>query len=598
MTAVGRVLGGRYQVGELVGQGGMATIYRATDVQLGREVAVKVLRGEYGFDGAFVARFQREARAAAQLNHPNIVSVFDYATDTVGPHIVMELVTGGDLAAVLRERGPLPPSAAARIGQQIADALDAAHARGIVHRDIKPSNVLLTSGGRVKVADFGIAQAFSDAQLTMTGVTMGSVHYFSPEQARGGLVTTASDVYSAGLVMYEMLTGQRPFTGDSAAAVAMARLTNEVPSPMAIRPDVPMPLDAIVRWALQPDPRARPTAPELSGALGRFLADPTGTSGYATSQWTAADQQPSGLYAPQPAEPEQQRSGTRGWFAALSALFVLVSAGVLVFLIITWGTGTQPATTPPVATDPAQAVATPFAMPPFEGMRWGRAQQLVRSAGLIPRRNERQTIEAPQGTVLAQRPAAGVPVLPGDTVTLTVAVPPETVVVPNVRGLTERRAADAIDGANLRRGATFRIFHETIQQGLVVRTAPRAGEEAARGTAVDLYLSRGPRPTGPTPTSRPTQPSTPAPETPERTPRPTPRLTPTGRPTTVTVGSYACLQLDTARSRIHSRGLAVGSIQPEGYQDTWVVEEQQPPAGAQVPAGTKVDLTLSETGTC
>jgi beta-lactam-binding protein with PASTA domain len=187
--------------------------------------------------------------------------------------------------------------------------------------------------------------------------------------------------------------------------------------------------------------------------------------------------------------------------------------------------------------------------------------------------------------VLAQRPGPGVAVLPGDTITLTVAIPPETVVVPNVRGLTERRAADAITGAGLRRGATFPVNHDTVQQGRVVRTAPRAGEEAARGTAVDLYLSRGPRPVEPTPTNRPNATST-------------PRPTPTGPPATVTVGSYACLQLDTARSRIHSRRLAVGSIQPEGYQDTWVVQGQQPPAGAQVPAGTEVDLTLSESGTC
>jgi serine/threonine-protein kinase len=599
MSALGRVLGGRYQLGELVGQGGMATIYRATDSQLGREVAVKVLRGEYGFDAAFVARFQREARAAAQLNHPNIVSVFDYATDTVGPHIVMELVTGGDLAAVLRERGPLPPPAAARIGQQIADALDAAHARGIVHRDIKSSNVLLTSGGRVKVADFGIAQAFSDAQLTMTGVTMGSVHYFSPEQARGGMVTTASDVYSAGLVMYEMLTGQRPFTGDSAAAVAMARLSNQVPSPMAARPDVPMPLDAIVRWALQPDPRARPTAAELSAALGRFLTDPTGTSGHATAQWAALDQ-PSGLYAPPPAEQESARSGAWGWLAALSALFVLVTAGVLVFLIITWGAGTEAAPTVPPSTTPAQAVATPFGVPTFEGMRWNRAQQLARSVGLIPKRVDEQTNAVDQGTVLAQRPDAGEAVLPGDTVTLTVAVPSTNVVVPTVRGLSERRANDALAEAGLRRGTTFRVYHDTIREGLVVRTAPRAGEEAARGTPVDLYLSRGRRTAGPTPTARVTDapPISDTPEPPVRTPRPSRRPAPTGPPTTVTVGSYVCLELDTARSRIHSRDLAVGDIEPAGYLDSWTVVEQQPPAGAQVPSGTTVDLTLSESGSC
>src|SRR3954466_3419627 len=259
----------------------MATIYRAQDAQLGRDVAVKLLRAEYGSDPAFLARFRQEAQAAAALSHPNIVNVYDYGTDAAGPFIVMELVTGGDLASVLRQRGPLPPTAAARIGQQVADAMEAAHERGIVHRDIKPSNVLLTSAGLVKVADFGIAHALSDSQLTVPGMTMGSVHYFSPEQARGEVVTPASDIYSTGLMLYEMLTGQRAFSGDSPAAVAVARLSAPTPSPMRVRRDVPPSLDAIVRWTLNLDPRARPGAAELSQALGRFVADPTGTSSYA-----------------------------------------------------------------------------------------------------------------------------------------------------------------------------------------------------------------------------------------------------------------------------------------------------------------------------
>jgi serine/threonine-protein kinase len=199
VAEVGRVLGGRYRLVELLGQGGMATIYRAQDTQLGRDVAVKVLRAEYGTDEAFVARFRQEARSAAALSHPSIVNVFDYGTDEAGPFIVMELVTGGDLGQVLRERGPLPPEAARSVAQQIAEALAAAHARGIIHRDIKPSNVLLTGGGRVKVGDFGIAQAFTASALTSPGVTMGSVHYFSPEQARGEHLTPASDIYALGL---------------------------------------------------------------------------------------------------------------------------------------------------------------------------------------------------------------------------------------------------------------------------------------------------------------------------------------------------------------------------------------------------------------
>ena len=198
MAEIGQVLGGRYRLVELLGQGGMATIYRATDTQLGRDVAVKLLRPEYLRDPDFSSRFRQEAQAAASLSHPNIVTVYDYGEDPRGPYIVMELVDGEDLATILRRSGALPPRQAARIAAGVARALAAAHARGIVHRDIKPGNVLIGRDGRVKVVDFGIARAIAEAQLTLPGTTLGSVHYFSPEQARGEPATAASDIYSLG----------------------------------------------------------------------------------------------------------------------------------------------------------------------------------------------------------------------------------------------------------------------------------------------------------------------------------------------------------------------------------------------------------------
>ena len=220
VTEIGSTLGGRYRLLELLGQGGMATIYRARDAQLERDVAVKLLRPEFGQDPDFLARFRDEARAAASLSHPNIVPVFDFGEDPSGPYIVMELVEGQDLAAILRENGSLAPRQAAHIAADVARALQVAHYRGIVHRDVKPSNILVGRDGRVNVADFGIARAMTEAQVTLPGTTMGSVHYFSPEQARGEPATAASDIYSLGIVLFEMLTGQRPFSGDGAAAVA------------------------------------------------------------------------------------------------------------------------------------------------------------------------------------------------------------------------------------------------------------------------------------------------------------------------------------------------------------------------------------------
>src|SRR5256714_5357849 len=252
----------------------MATIYRAGDTELERDVAVKLLRPEYERDPDFGTRFRQEARSAASLNHPNIVSVYDFGNDPAGAYIVMELIDGEDLASVIRRTGAVPPRQAARLAADVASGLAAAHARGIVHRDVKPGNVLVSRDGRVKVTDFGIARAVADAQLTMPGLTMGSVHYFSPEQARGEPTTTASDVYSLGIVLYELLTGRRPWAGDSAAAIAMARLSGATPSPSAVRTGIPAALEAIVRRAIAPDPARRyQTAGEMREALEAYLAD-------------------------------------------------------------------------------------------------------------------------------------------------------------------------------------------------------------------------------------------------------------------------------------------------------------------------------------
>ena len=250
LAEIGTIFGGRYRLVELLGQGGMATIFRALDTQLGREVAVKLLRPEYLRDPDFSSRFRQEAQNAASLSHPNVVTVYDYGEDPAGPFIVMEYVDGEDLASILRRNGALPPTQAARIAAGVARALAASHARGIVHRDVKPGNVLIARDGRVKVVDFGIARAIAEAQMTMPGTTLGSVHYFSPEQARGEPATSESDIYSLGIVLYEMLTGSRPWEGDSAAAVAVARLSGPIPDPALVRGSIPPDLAAITRKAL------------------------------------------------------------------------------------------------------------------------------------------------------------------------------------------------------------------------------------------------------------------------------------------------------------------------------------------------------------
>ena len=275
MTDIGSVLSDRYRLIELLGQGGMATIYRAHDSRLDRDVAVKVLRPEYGRDPEFGFRFRQEAQAAASLNHPNIVAVHDFGQDKVGPFIVMELVDGEDIATTIRRDGPMRPRQAAAIVADVARALSAAHARGIVHRDVKPGNIMLTRDGRPKVTDFGIARAVAEAQMTLPGTTLGSVHYFSPEQVRGQPATAASDTYSLGIVLYELLVGRRPWEGDSAASIAVARLSGSPPGPSDVRSHVPPVLDAIVRKALALEADERfASGSAMADALDTFLRRP------------------------------------------------------------------------------------------------------------------------------------------------------------------------------------------------------------------------------------------------------------------------------------------------------------------------------------
>ena len=254
---VDRLVAGRYRLAEVVGRGGMATIYRAEDTRLGKTVALKVLRPEVAADRDLADRFRREALAATVLRHRNIVGCLDTGSDLAGPFMVMELIDGEDLAARLRRDGPMLPGDVAKVGLDVARGLGAAHLRGIVHRDVKPSNILLARDGRAMITDFGIARLAADAEAALPGTTLGSVQYFSPEQAQGATTTPASDVYGLGLVLYEALTGRRPWHGETSAQLALARVGATAPSPRDVREDVPMALDAIVTKSLASDPAAR-----------------------------------------------------------------------------------------------------------------------------------------------------------------------------------------------------------------------------------------------------------------------------------------------------------------------------------------------------
>ncbi len=271
---IGKVLAHRYRIRERIGGGGMALVYRAEDLQLGRDVAIKVLRGQFGSDEEFVRRFRREAQSAASLSHPNVVQIYDVGKEEDRYFIVMELVEGKTLKEVIQEQGPLPVAEAARIAAEILSALSHAHWHKIVHRDIKPHNILIAKDGRVKVTDFGIARATTTDTVTHTTGIMGSAHYFSPEQANGGATGEKSDIYSVGVVLYEMVTGVVPFQGDSPITVALKHIREEPAPPSQLNPEVPVELERIILRALRKEPEERyPSAEAMRQALEQFRAD-------------------------------------------------------------------------------------------------------------------------------------------------------------------------------------------------------------------------------------------------------------------------------------------------------------------------------------
>jgi len=477
------VFGGRYEVEARIGAGGMAEVWRGHDRVLNRTVAIKTLLPQFARDGSFVDRFRREAQAAARLNHSGIVAVYD-SGDGDEPYIVMQYIEGRTLAEFLGAGKKLPPMQAAQIAQEIAEALAAAHAHGVIHRDIKPANVMVTRDGKVLVMDFGIARLIAGPETApQTSAVLGTASYLSPEQAQGQPVDARTDIYSLGVVLYEMLTGRPPFSGDSPMAIAYKQVNATPPVPSSINPDVPPELDAVVMRALSKNPANRyQTGQEFAEDLerartgGEVTATPLLPAGGEATQ-VISRPQPTSVLAPSEEPPGSSR---KAWVGALLAILVMALLAAGAYLVVT------------MLTD--DGGIEQVEVPDLSGMTRAEAEQALEEVGLVLSQDIgriRDEDERP-GIVLQQDPRAGNTADPDSEVKIWLSAPPRTFPVPDVRGMTVDEARAALTEVGLELGDQSQEAHQFVEEGQIISQSPEPFDEVERGTAVDVVVSTGP----------------------------------------------------------------------------------------------------------
>lgn len=582
MTTGDELLSGRYRLGGLIGVGGMSDVYSANDTLLGREVAVKMMRADLARDENFLERFRREAKNAAFLNHPVIVSVFDTG-ETEGPmgtvpYIVMELVQGETLRDIVRREGPLDPARASSILADVCDALDFSHQQGIIHRDVKPANIMLTNTGAVKVMDFGIARALGDSTtMTQTAAVIGTAQYLSPEQARGKPADARSDIYSVGCVLFEALTGQPPFTGETPLSVAYQHVQDDPPLPSSLvsglSDEEGTALDAVLLTAMAKDPAERyDTAADFAEELrritrgevplaalphlddddpapGRNRAAAAGTAGAAGAGAGAAaasarraDAAPARREADEPAPRAREEEKKGGMFATVAwlaiAALLLGAVGVVSYNLFT---------------DSGQSESV--AIPQVEGMPADQAQAMLEEAGFVVDRRDEPHPDIPRNFVIGTEPAFGSGLPEGSTVILKVSSGREITDVPDVRDKPAEEARRLLEEAGLQVDPVLREeASPDIQRGHVIDQSPSAGAQVSKGTRVNLTVSSGPE--------------------------------------TRTVPDVTGQNLESARAMLESadfvvRVTEVDSTEPQGR----VLEVPQ--AGERLPTGSTVEIRVS-----
>jgi serine/threonine protein kinase len=475
------LLGGRYLVESELGRGGMATVFKGTDTVLGRPVAVKVLSPQYAGDANFVTRFRREAQSAARLNHPNLVSVYDTGADDGIHFIVMEFVDAKTLADYLAGGGRIMPERAIEIAEAVCDALSMAHAHGIIHRDIKPANIMITQKGDVKVTDFGIARVISGADtLAQTAAVLGTASYLSPEQAQSQSVDQRSDIYSLGVVLYEMVTGRPPFSGDSPVMVASKHVLEQPTPPSKLNSDVSPALEAVIMKALSKNPDNRYSDADEMRAdlerarLGQAVQATPLLPESARTQRIAPTGPPTAVLPPvQPGDGGRRR----WWIPALIVLLILAVLGGGLYLL---------------ASSLLSTNATRVKVPNVVGSREDAARRDLIEAGFRVDPVTRVTSNPSEvGIVIEQSPDPETFLEKGETVTITIGKAPAQVEVPDLSGMTQDEAVAALERAHLSLG-TVETQPSDLPEGTVVSQNPIPGDKVDKNSAVDVVLSAGP----------------------------------------------------------------------------------------------------------
>lgn len=559
---VQRILDQRYELEELIGGGGMADVYKAKDCLLNRPVAVKILHEEFKQDKEFIDKFQREAQAAARLSHPNIVNIYDVGVADGDHYIVMEYVPGRTLKDRIRQEGHLSVSESLRVAREIAEALAHAHANNLVHCDIKPHNILMMADGHAKVADFGIARAVTESTMTYSGNVIGSVHYFSPEQAKGTMITPKSDVYSLGVVLYEMLTGKLPFTGDNPVSIAVKHLQEEPVPVRQIDPSIPPVVEAIVSKAMSKDPAMRPTSAELvqdisqaermlmAGAqqaapmMSQMAQDPDATQVLPRVQPV---QQPiPSRRAPQDEayeedEPEKEKSIFKSK-KFIAGLLVVLLAGFFVGAFMSYGKfwSTAEVTVPDVT-----------------GKQMTLARQILEDKKLRVNVAETYNADVPAGQVVSQNPTAGSKVKEQRLVTIYVSKGGEEIEMPDLTGLSKSDAEAQLKKMGLKLGSVYEKYSNE-EAGTVIKQDPKAGTKISRGQTVDITVSKG------------------------------------KQSHKVSVPDVTGVSLDAAKATLQSHGLKVGSVSKQESRQAAGTVVSQSPASGEVEEGSSISLVIAE----